>query len=175
VFEEIRHATAEGQGEVKALCALTGASRATYYRSRQRRPASAAAMEVRDEMQRIALEFPAYGYRRITAELRRRNVEVNHKRVLRMMREDNLLSLRRKSFLVTTDSRHPLPVYPNVAQGMTPEAVNQLRVADITYIRLLVEFVYLAVILDAYSRRVIGWHWAVRWKPNWRCRPCAWR
>lgn len=158
MFEEIRQASAEGQGKaVKALCGMTGTSRATYYRWRRPRPASAAAMQVRDQIQRIALEFPSYGYRRITAELQRRNWKVNHKRVLRMMREDNLLCLRRKCFLVTSDSRHVLPVYPNVAQAMTPEAVNQLWVADITYIRLRVEFVYLAVILDAYSRRVIGW------------------
>jgi putative transposase len=136
---------------------MTGTSRATYYRWRRPQRASAVAMELRDEMQRIALEFPSYGYRRITAELRRRHWKVNHKRVLRMMRQDNLLCLRRKSFLVTTESRHPLPVYPNLAQGMTPEAVNQLWLGDITYIRLRVEFVYLAVILDAYSRRVIGW------------------
>src|SRR5688572_24434398 len=132
VFNEIRQAAAEGQGEaVKALCAMTGLSRATYYRWRRPPTASAVAVELRDEMQRIALEFPSYGYRRITAELQRRNWKVNHKRVLRMMREDNLLCLRRKSFLVTTDSRHPLPVYPNVARNMTPEAVNQLWVADI--------------------------------------------
>jgi putative transposase len=142
---------------VKALCGMTGLSRATYYRWQRPQTASAVAVELRNEMQRIALEFPSYGYRRITAELQRRNWKVNHKRVLRMMREDNLLCLRRKSFLVTTDSRHPLPVYPNVARNMTPEAVNQLWVADITYIRLRAEFVYLAVILDAYSRRVVGW------------------
>jgi transposase InsO family protein len=136
---------------------MTGLSRATYYRWRRPQPALAVAVELRDEMQRIALEFPSYGYRRITAELQRRNWKVNHKRVLRMMREDNLLCLRRKSFLVTTDSRHVLPVYSNVARNMTPEAVNQLWVADITYIRLRAEFVYLAVILDAYSRRVVGW------------------
>jgi putative transposase len=154
----MRQTAAEGQGEaVKAFCAMTGTSRATYYRWQHPRPASTAVMQLRDEMQRIALEFPAYGYRRITAELRRRNQKVNHKRVLRMMREDNLLCLGHKSFLVTTDSRHALPVYQNVAQGMRPAAVNQLWVADITYIRLRVEFVYLAVILDAYSRRVIGW------------------
>jgi putative transposase len=158
VFNEIRQATAEGQGEaVKALCAMTGLSRATYYRWRRPQAASAVAVELRDEMQRVALEFPSYGYRRITAELQRRNWKINHKRVLRMMREDNLLCLRRKSFLVTTDSRHVLPVYPNVARDMMPEAVNQLWVADITYIRLRAEFVYLAVILDAYSRRVVGW------------------
>jgi len=114
-------------------------------------------MEVRDEMQKIAVESPAYGYRRITAELRHRGFAVNRKRVLRMMREDNLLCVRRRAFVVTTDSRHNLPVYPNLAGQMAPTAINQLWVADITYIRLRTEFVYLAVVLDAFSRRVIGW------------------
>jgi putative transposase len=136
---------------------MTGLSRATYYRWRAPQPAVPVEMELRDEIQRAALACPSYGYRRIAAELRRRNWEVNHKRVLRLMREDNLLCLRRKSFLVTTDSRHTLTVYPNLARTMTPQAVNQLWVADITYIRLRNEFVYLAVLLDAYSRRVIGW------------------
>jgi transposase InsO family protein len=114
-------------------------------------------MELRDEMQRIALESPSYGYRRITAELRRRNFDVNHKRVLRMMRQDNLLCVRRRSFIRTTDSHHTLRVYPNLARELELTAVNQLWVADITYIRLREEFVYLSVVLDAYSRRVIGW------------------
>jgi transposase InsO family protein len=114
-------------------------------------------MAIRGQLQQVALESPAYGYRRITAELRHRGVAVNHKRVLRMMREDNLLCLRRKSYVVTTDSRHDHPIYPNLAAEVTPDAVNQLWVADITYIRLRSEFVYLAVVLDAFSRRVIGW------------------
>jgi putative transposase len=108
-------------------------------------------------MQKIAVESPAYGYRRITAELRHRGFAVNRKRVLRMMREDNLLCVRRRAFVATTDSRHNLPVYPNLAGQMEPTAINQLWVADITYIRLRTEFVYLAVVLDAFSRRVIGW------------------
>ncbi len=114
-------------------------------------------MEIRDQMQKVALESPAYGYRRITAELQQRGFEVNHKRVLRMMREDNLLCMRQRAFVVTTDSRHNLPIYPNLARTMTPAAINQLWVADITYIRLRTEFIYLSVVLDAYSRRVIGW------------------
>src|SRR5260370_31270001 len=93
----------------------------------------------------------------MTAELQRRGFEVNHKHVLRLMREDNLLCLRRRSFLVTTDSGHHLPVYPNLARQIRPVAINQLWIADITYIRLRAEFVYLAVVLDAFSRRVIGW------------------
>ena len=114
-------------------------------------------MELRNQLQRTALEWPAYGYRRITAELQRRGFDVNHKRVLRLMREDNLLCLRSKSFVVTTDSSHGLPGYPNLARGMRPDAINRLWIADITYIRLRAEFVYLAVVLDAFSRRVIGW------------------
>lgn len=142
---------------MSALCQMTGLSRAGFYRSRTPRRASPVEMEIRDEMQRIAVESPAYGYRRITAELQKRGVAINHKRVLRMMREDNLLCVRRRKFVVTTDSRHNLPVYPNLAGRITPTVMNQLWVADITYIRLRVEFVYLAVVLDAFSRRVIGW------------------
>ncbi len=142
---------------MNALCQMTGLSRAGYYRRRIPRQATPVEMELRDALQQVALESPAYGYRRITAELRRQGFQVNHKRVLRLMREDNLLCLRRKAFVVTTDSRHDLPVYPNLAREITPCAINQLWVADITYIRLRTEFVYLAVVLDAFSRRVVGW------------------
>lgn len=159
MFEEIQQAIEKGESEtVKALCATTGLSRSSYYRRRVPLVGIPVQMEMRDEIQRIALEFPSYGYRRITAEMRRRNWDVNHKRVLRLMREDNLLCLRRKPFVpVTTDSRHGWPAYPNLARTMKLTAINQLWVADITYIRLRTEFAYLAVILDAYSRRVIGW------------------
>ncbi len=156
MFEEIRGAAKEGKA-VTALCAMTGLNRAGFYRWRLPRQGIPVEMEVRDEMQKIALESPSYGYRRITAELLRRNFGVNHKRVLRMMREDNLLCVRRRAFVSTTDSRHDLPIYPNLAGGMELTAVNQLWVADITYIRLREEFVYLSVMLDAYSRRIIGW------------------
>jgi putative transposase len=142
---------------VNALCQMTGLSRAGYYRWGVPKPRFPVEMEFRDALQKIALESPAYGYRRITAELNRRGFEVNHKRVLRLMRQDNLLCLRHKAFLVTTDSRHDLPVYPNLARELSPSGVNQLWIADITYIRLRAEFVYLAVVLDAFSRRVIGW------------------
>lgn len=141
---------------MNALCQMTGLSRASYYRWLDPRPILVE-MELRDQMQRIALAFPAYGYRRITPELRRRGWRVNHKHVLRLMRQDNLLCLRRRRFVRTTDSRHALPVYPNLARQITPLTVNQLWVADLTYIRLRREFVYLAVLLDAFSRRVIGW------------------
>jgi len=142
---------------VNALCQMTGLSRAGFYRWRTPRQATPVTMELRDQMQRVALEWPSYGYRRITAELQERGFEINHKRVLRLMREDNLLCVRRRAFVATTDSRHHLPVYPDLARGIAPTAINQLWRADITYIRLRTEFVYLAVVLDAFSRRVIGW------------------
>jgi putative transposase len=136
---------------------MTGLSRAGFYRRRVPIEATPVEMELRDQMQKVATESPAYGYRRITAELQQRGFDVNHKRVLRLMREDNLLCVRRRAFRVTTDSRHNLPVYPNLAREMKLTAINQLWVADITYVRLRMEFVYLAVVLDAFSRRVIGW------------------
>lgn len=142
---------------MSALCQMTGVSRAGFYRWRAPRPVAPVEMELRDQMQKIALEFPAYGYRRITAELQHRGFQVNHKRVLRMMGEDNLLCVRGRAFVVTTDSRHSLPVYPNLAGEFRPTAINQLWVADITYLRLRTEFVYLSVVLDAFSRRVVGW------------------
>ncbi len=112
---------------------------------------------LRHEIQKIAVDMAAYGSRRIAAELKRRGWRVNRKRVQRIMREDNLLCLRQRSFVVTTDSKHSFMVYPNLAGQLEPAGTDQLWVADITYIRLAEEFVYLAVILDAYSRRVIGW------------------
>jgi putative transposase len=139
------------------LCRLAHVSRAGYYRWQNAVPAVEPELDLRDEIQRIALEFPSYGWPRITAELKRRGWEANHKRVYRIMREDNLLCLRRRKFVVTTDSNHSRPVYPNLAHGMVLTGLDQLWVADITYIRLETEFVYLAVVLDAYSRRVIGW------------------
>jgi putative transposase len=142
---------------VNALCQMTGLSRAGFYRRRLPQQGIPVAMEIRDQMQKVALEAPAYGYRRITAELQQRGFAVNHKRVLRMMREDNLLCVRGRAFMVTTDSRHNLPIYPNLARDIKPTEINRLWIADITYIRLRTEFVYLAVVLDAFSRRVIGW------------------
>ncbi len=116
------------------------------------------AMEVRSAIQQVALEHRRrYGYRRVSAELRRRGMLVNHKRVARIMREDNLLAVQPKQFVVTTDSNHDLEVYLNLASRMKLSGINQLWVADITYIRLRAEFVYLAVILDAFSRKVVGW------------------
>ncbi len=114
-------------------------------------------MDLRDAIQRIALEWPCYGRPRITRELRRAGWTVNPKRVYRLLREDNLLCVRKRKFVVTTDSNHGRKVYPNRAREMVLTGVDQLWVADITYIRLQDEFVFLAVILDAFSRRVIGW------------------
>ena len=135
-----------------------GLSRSTIWRQlRQPSTSNEDELELRSQIQTIALEMRAYGYRPITAELHRRGVKVNHKRVLRLLREDNLLCLRQRAFVRTTDSRHNLRVYPNLARDLVLSNINQLWVADITYIRLLREFIYLAVLLDAFSRRCIGW------------------
>ena len=139
------------------LCQIAGVSRAGYYRFLGRPPSKSEDMDLRSQIQAIALQWPAYGYRRVHAELARRGWEVNHKRVLRWMRSDNLLCLRRRRFILTTDSKHGLPVYPNRARAMALTGINQLWIADITYIRLQFEFVYLAVVLDAFSRRCVGW------------------
>ena len=137
---------------------LGGVSRANFYRfGEDSRPQADPDMDLRDAIQRVALEWPSYGRPRITAELRRRGWEVNPKRVYRLMREDNLLCVRKRKFVVTTDSNHSRKVYPNLAGEMALTGIDQLWVADITYIRLHSEFVYLAVVIDAYSRRVIGW------------------
>jgi hypothetical protein len=173
LFEEVQQAAKKGPA-VSALCQITGLNRAGFYRWRTPPQTLPVEMEIRDELQRIALESPAYGYRRITVELRNQGFDINHKRVLRMMREDNLLCVRRRRFVATTDSRHHLAVYPNLAAQIALTAINQLWVADITYIRLRTEFIYLAVVLDAFSRRVIGWALGRRWKPNWRCVHCGW-
>ncbi len=144
---------------VSRMCELGHVSRAGLYRCGAE-PSEAVVngdIELRDDIQRIALEFSYYGRPRMTAELRRRGWEVNHKRVGRIMREDNLLCLRKRRFLLTTDSNHSCRVYPNLAQDLCLTGINQLWRADITYIRLETEFVYLAVVLDAFSRRVIGW------------------
>jgi putative transposase len=148
----------QGSMTVERMCELIRVSRASFYRSlKEQRPAEEET-EVRSTIQQIALEHRRrYGYRRICAELRRRGMQVNHKRVLRMMRKDNLLGLRRRRFMVTTHSNHKFEVYLNLARRMKLSGMDQLWVADITYIRLKAEFVYLAVILDAFSRKVVGW------------------
>ena len=136
---------------------LAGVSRATYYRFDPEAVAVVKDVELRDAIQRVALKHPAYGRPRITAELKRRGWKVNHKRVGRILREDNLLCIRKRKFQVTTDSTHNHRIYKNLTRDYVPTKPNQLWVADITYIRLAEEFVYLAVVLDAYSRMVIGW------------------
>jgi putative transposase len=148
----------QGECAIERMCGLAGVSRAGYYRHWG---ASAPRQEetgVRDAIQRLALAHPHYGYRRIAAQLRREGFAVNPKRVLRLMRQDNLLCLRRRSFVpVTTDSHHGWRVVANLARGMVPSGLDQLWVADITYIRLQEEFAFLAIVLDAFSRRVVGW------------------
>ena len=148
----------QGSLSIERMCQLVAVSRRSFYRSLKERQPVDEEMEVRSAIQQIALEHRRrYGYRRITAELHRRGMPVNHKRVVRIMREDNLLGIQPKRFVVTTNSNHKLEVYLNLAGRMKLTAINQLWVGDITYIRLKAEFVYLAVILDAFSRRVLGW------------------
>jgi transposase InsO family protein len=147
-----------GMMDVERLCAMAGVSRASFYRRWAASSPRAEETELRDLIQRLALENRHYGYRRVTALVRREGWSANHKRVSRIMREDNLLCLRRLMFRpATTDSRHDWRVWPNLAKRLKPMAVNQLWVADITYVRLAEAFVYLAIILDAFSRKVVGW------------------
>jgi transposase InsO family protein len=128
-----------------------------YYKPRVDKAKRKEDADIRDRLEELALRFPRYGYRRMTAQLKREEFRVNHKRVLRLMREADLLCRTTRRFVRTTDSDHPYPVYPNVYGDTIITGVDQVWVADITYIRLLSDFVYLAVILDAYSRRVVGW------------------
>jgi putative transposase len=145
---------------IEEACGAAQVSRAGYYRHFDEHAPRQAETELRDRIQRVALQNRFYGYRRVGAELRLQAIVVNHKRVLRVMREDNLLSLRKRKFVVTTDSTHGRLAYPNLIADLTLTAPNQVWVADITYIRLLEEFIFLAVILDAFSRRVLGWELA---------------
>jgi len=148
----------QGSLSVERMCYLAQVSRAGFYRSLQEQLPVEEEMEVRSAIHRIVVEHRRrYGYRRITAELRRQGMVVNRKRVARIMREDNLLAVQPRAFVVTTNSDHQLEVYLNLARRMKLTGVNQLWVADITYIRLQREFVYLAVILDAFSRKAVGW------------------
>jgi transposase InsO family protein len=148
----------QGELTVERLCMVAGASRAGYYRHWAATSPCEEEAAVRDLVQRVALTNRRYGYRRIAAQLRREGFMVNHKRVLRLMREDNLLALRSKPFVpVTTNSRHEWRVVSNLARGLVPTALDQLWVADITYVRLREQFAFLAIVLDAFSRRVIGW------------------
>jgi putative transposase len=148
----------QGEPTIARMCALAGVNRAGYYRNWAASAPRQEETAVRDLVQRVALAEKHYGYRRVAIELRRAGFAVNHKRVLRLMREDNLLCLRRRAFVpATTNSSHGWRVVPNLTYGIVLTGIDQLWVADITYIRMREEFVYLAVVLDAFSRRVIGW------------------
>lgn len=149
----------QGSQSIQRLCRQAGVSRAGYYRFWQKSAPRVHDTAVRDAIQRVALaNSRRRGYRYITHQLRRDGIVINHKRVLRLMRQDNLLCLRRKAFVPqTTDSRHDWEIVPNLARGLRLTGPDQLWVADITYIRLQEEFVYLAVVIDAFSRRVVGW------------------
>jgi len=150
---------------IRHLCELLQVNRAWYY-AKQRVPIEPAkqaeAVALRDAIEQIILEFPGYGYRRVTHALHRAGWKANHKRVLRIMREESLLCHLKRHFVHTTDSRHPYPIYPNLVNGCTPGAPDVIWVADFTYIRLRSEFVYLATILDAYSHRCVGWNLSTR-------------
>jgi putative transposase len=148
----------QGELTVARMCTLASLSRASYYRHWQASAPRQEETAVRDAIQRIALKNRHYGHRRITSQMRREGLAVNRKRVLRLMRKDNLLCLRKRPFVpVSTDSNHSWRVMPNLARRMELTGLDQLWVADITYIRMREEFVFLAVVLDAFSRRVIGW------------------
>jgi len=143
---------------IERMCRLTGASRASYYRHWQASTPKREETGLRDAIQHLALANRHYGYRRIAALLGRAGWQANHKRVLRLMHEDNLLCLRKAAFVpTTTDSRHGWRVVPNLARGMELSGLDQLWVADITYIHLAEDFGYLAIVLDAFSRKVVGW------------------
>jgi len=151
----------EQQGEhvrIERYCRLAGVSRAGYYRHWQASRPRQEETALRDALQKLSLVYRREGYRPITARLRQQGWVVNHKRVERLRRADNLLCLRKPAFRpATTDSRHRFMIYPNLAARVAPTTVNQLWVSDITYVRLSEEFIYLAVVLDAFSRKVIGW------------------
>ncbi|MER8480579.1 IS3 family transposase [Mesorhizobium sp. M1163] len=148
----------QGEFNIERMCWLAGVSRASYYRHWLDSAPRRAETGLRDLIQKLALGNAHYGYRRIAAMLRREGWQVNHKCVLRIMREDNLLCLRASPFVpVTTNSRHGWQVVPNLARGIIPNGVNQLWVADITFLHLAEEFAFLAVVLDAHSRKVVGW------------------
>jgi len=139
-------------------CSSLNISRRSYYYSLKEKHIEPYNKKTRDSILNIALEFPKYGYRRVTAELHRRGQLTNHKKVLRIMREENILCKPRKKFrITTTDSNHSFTIYPNLAKGILLTGINQLWVSDITYVHLIDECVYLAVIIDVYSRKCIGW------------------
>jgi len=139
------------------MCELTAVSRASFYRDWEQKTPSEAEVALRDAVQRLALSHRGHGYRRITPLVQRAGFVVGQEKVRRILKADNLLAVRRRKFVLTTDSNHRFRVHPNLAESMELTAVNQLWVADITYIRLRRDFVFLAVVLDAFSRKAIGW------------------
>jgi len=150
--------TAGTPADVQRLCRLAGLPRATYYRHLAGRGSEAGDRELRDLIQRICLKHRFYGYRRVTAALRRQGLVVNGKKVQRLMREDNLLAQRKAPFLKTpADRPSAFLIVPNLVRGLVPSAPDQIWVADITYVHLAKTFAYLAVILDAFSRKAVGW------------------
>jgi putative transposase len=150
--------TTDSHADVQRLCRLAGVPRATYYRHLARHDGKAADCELRDLIQRICLKHVFYGYRRVTATLKRQGMVVNAKKVQRLMREDNLLAQRKTPFLKPPSERPSgFLVVPNLVRGLVPSAPDQIWVADITYVHLAKAFAYLAVILDAFSRKAVGW------------------
>jgi putative transposase len=148
----------DSHADVQRLCRLAGLPRATYYRHLNRHSREMVECELRDQLQRICLKHPFYGYRRVTAMLRRQGMVVNAKKVLKLMREDNLLAQRKAPFLKPpTDRPSAFLIVPNLVRGLVPSAPDQIWVADITYVHLARTFAYLAVILDAFSRKAVGW------------------
>jgi transposase InsO family protein len=147
----------QGGLSIVRMCELAGVSRASFYRHWEEKAPTEAEMALRDAIQRIAVARRFYGYRRVAVQVEREGYVVGVKKVRRLMKEDNLLAVRRRKFVATTDADHDFVVYPNLAEHLLLSDVNQLWVADITYVRLRAEFVYLAVVLDAFSRRAVGW------------------
>jgi len=131
-------------------------ARSTFY-YRRKAPSPETSADIADRIEAICLEFPGYGYRRVTKQLQHEGKAINHKKVLRLMRGSDLLCRVRRKWIKTTDSKHPFARYPNLIKRMVVSGMNQAWLADITYIRIRSGFVYLAAILDAYSRRVIGY------------------
>jgi putative transposase len=147
----------QGGLSIQRMCELATVSRASFYRNWEQKDPTEAEMALRDTIQRTAVSHRFYGYRRIAVLVEREGYEVGAKKVRRLMKQDNLLAVRHRKFVATTHSDHEFVVYPNLAEQLIVTDVNQLWVADITYVRLLQEFVYVAVVLDAFSRRAVGW------------------
>jgi transposase InsO family protein len=147
------------EASIRALCQVAGVSRSWFY---ERPPTGTHDVDLRDAIEDIVLAFPGYGYRRVTHALHRDSWEVNHKRVLRVMHEESLLCQLKRGFVPTTDSQHGFRRYPNLIKNLGIDGLDQVWVADLTYIRLPTAFCYLAAILDAWSRRCVGWEFS-RW------------